>query len=210
MTISSGPVRFVLEGVFLVVVALVLSVLAPSWIVVVVVLAAALLLAVGSIATPRSASGGASRCFRGASAGREPEPAARRRGRRTPSRPERRARRSRTPEQRDRGRHEENAERPRPRGRRGRRARPSSRLCPSRDGRPACGRPNTWTSRGVERLGARRLAREGAGVDAARDEERALLLMHLREFAGPTGCLPASFDDLVRESFGESDRGERG
>ena len=48
-----------------------------------------------------------------------------------------------------------------------------------------------------------RLAREGAGVDTARDEERALLLMHLREFAGPDGLLPGSFDDLVRESFGE-------
>jgi hypothetical protein len=27
--------------------------------------------------------------------------------------------------------------------------------------------------------------------------------MHLREFAGPDGVLPASFDALVRESFGE-------
>ena len=27
--------------------------------------------------------------------------------------------------------------------------------------------------------------------------------MHLRGFAGPDGLLPASFDDLVRESFGE-------
>jgi hypothetical protein len=48
-----------------------------------------------------------------------------------------------------------------------------------------------------------RLVRESAGADAVRDEERALILMHLREFAGPDGLLPPSFDDLVRESFGE-------
>jgi hypothetical protein len=48
-----------------------------------------------------------------------------------------------------------------------------------------------------------RLTRDGAGIDASRDEERALLLLHLREFAGPDGMLPVSFDELVRETFGD-------
>jgi hypothetical protein len=36
-----------------------------------------------------------------------------------------------------------------------------------------------------------------------RDEERTFLLMYLREFAGPDGILPADFDSLVRDSFGD-------
>jgi hypothetical protein len=48
-----------------------------------------------------------------------------------------------------------------------------------------------------------RLARQRAGRDMGRDEEWALLLVYLREFAGPDGTLPADFDSLVRESFPE-------
>ena len=48
-----------------------------------------------------------------------------------------------------------------------------------------------------------RMARDGAGADVARDEERSFLLMYLREFAGPDGLLPADFDALVRDSFGD-------
>ena len=47
------------------------------------------------------------------------------------------------------------------------------------------------------------LVRAGSGEDAARDEERAYLLMYLRDFANPDGMLPADFDDLVRETFGD-------
>ena len=48
-----------------------------------------------------------------------------------------------------------------------------------------------------------RLTRESAGRDVVRDEERTFLLMYLREFAGPDGLLPADFDGLVRDSFGD-------
>ena len=47
------------------------------------------------------------------------------------------------------------------------------------------------------------MAREGEGADAARDEERVVLLMELRQFASADGMLPESFDGLVRESFSE-------
>ena len=33
-------------------------------------------------------------------------------------------------------------------------------------------------------------------------EERALLLVHLREFADASGDLPVEFDELVRDAFG--------
>jgi hypothetical protein len=48
-----------------------------------------------------------------------------------------------------------------------------------------------------------RLARERAGTDSVRDEERTFLLMYLREFANADGVLPADFDAVVRESFGD-------
>ena len=48
-----------------------------------------------------------------------------------------------------------------------------------------------------------RIAREVAGSDRARDEERSLILMYLREFANAEGMLGREFDDLVRESFGD-------
>lgn len=48
-----------------------------------------------------------------------------------------------------------------------------------------------------------RLAREHAGADPARDEERSFLLLSLREHAQPDGNLPAEFDQLVRDAFGD-------
>ncbi|MEX2212239.1 MAG: hypothetical protein WD689_10820 [Gaiellaceae bacterium] len=48
-----------------------------------------------------------------------------------------------------------------------------------------------------------RIARERAGANPDRDEERTFLLMSLREFARPDGHLPPDFDSLVREAFGD-------
>jgi hypothetical protein len=48
-----------------------------------------------------------------------------------------------------------------------------------------------------------RAAREQAGRDPVRDEERSFLLMYLREFADAEGNLPDEFDGLVRDSFGD-------
>src|SRR5215207_3651734 len=47
-----------------------------------------------------------------------------------------------------------------------------------------------------------RLARANTGGDAAKDEELSYLLVYLRGFATPEGSLPVDFDGLVRESFG--------
>ena len=58
--------------------------------------------------------------------------------------------------------------------------------------------PREWNLWELERA-----AREHASGDVARDEERSYLLMYLREFAGPDGVLPADFDGLVRDAFGE-------
>jgi outer membrane biosynthesis protein TonB len=59
--------------------------------------------------------------------------------------------------------------------------------------------PRQWNLWDLER------AARGAAADddAERSEERAFLLMYLREFAGPDGSLPASFDKLVRDAFGD-------
>jgi hypothetical protein len=38
--------------------------------------------------------------------------------------------------------------------------------------------------------------------DPEQVEERALLLLNLREFASAAGELPSNFDPLVREAFG--------
>ncbi len=59
-------------------------------------------------------------------------------------------------------------------------------------------RPQAWSLWEIERL-----VRETSGEDPLRDEERAYLLVYLREFASPDGVLPVDFDALVRESFGE-------
>jgi hypothetical protein len=57
-------------------------------------------------------------------------------------------------------------------------------------------RPRGWNLWELERL-----AEELNGGQA---EERALLLLHLREFADPSGGLPPEFDPLVREAFGDA------
>lgn len=63
---------------------------------------------------------------------------------------------------------------------------------------PANDSPREWNLWELERA-----ARDHGGDDVARNEERSYLLMYLREFAGPDGTLPADFDALVRESFGD-------
>jgi hypothetical protein len=56
--------------------------------------------------------------------------------------------------------------------------------------------PRTWNLWELERLA------ETLNGDDSAAEERALLLLHLREFADASGDLPIEFDPLVRESFG--------
>ena len=48
------------------------------------------------------------------------------------------------------------------------------------------------------------VARESGDRDPARDEERALLLLTLRQFAASSGSLPREFDPLVRDVFGSA------
>jgi len=59
-------------------------------------------------------------------------------------------------------------------------------------------RPREWNLWELERA-----ARDTAGADPQRDEERNYILMYLREFATSNGVLPVDFDALVRESFGD-------
>jgi hypothetical protein len=63
---------------------------------------------------------------------------------------------------------------------------------------PLDGAPRVWNVWELERL-----AREAEGRDPVRDHEIAFLLIELRQFANAEGQLPASFDGVVRESFGE-------
>ena len=63
---------------------------------------------------------------------------------------------------------------------------------------PANDGPKEWNLWELERA-----ARDHATDDVARNEERSYLLMYLREFAGPDGILPADFDGLVRDAFGD-------
>jgi hypothetical protein len=63
---------------------------------------------------------------------------------------------------------------------------------------PVAAAPREWNVWELDRL-----VREHSGEDALQDEERAFLLVYLREFATPEGTLPVDFDALVRESFGE-------
>ena len=58
--------------------------------------------------------------------------------------------------------------------------------------------PREWNLWELERV-----ARESVTDDVAKNEERAYLLIYLREFAGPDGTLPADFDGLVRDAFGD-------
>lgn len=57
--------------------------------------------------------------------------------------------------------------------------------------------PREWNVWDLERI-----ASEQEGQSPARDEERALLLMSLRQFANASGDLPVDFDPLIREAFG--------
>ena len=63
---------------------------------------------------------------------------------------------------------------------------------------PASEGPREWNLWELERA-----ARDHATDDVVRNEERSYLLMYLREFAGPDGILPADFDGLVRDAFGD-------
>jgi hypothetical protein len=63
---------------------------------------------------------------------------------------------------------------------------------------PANEAPREWNLWELERA-----ARDHATDDVVRNEERSYLLMYLREFAGPDGILPADFDGLVRDAFGD-------
>jgi hypothetical protein len=58
--------------------------------------------------------------------------------------------------------------------------------------------PREWNLWDLERA-----ARDHGGDDVGQAEERSYLLMYLREFAGPDGVLPADFDGLVRDAFGD-------
>jgi outer membrane biosynthesis protein TonB len=58
--------------------------------------------------------------------------------------------------------------------------------------------PREWNLWDLERL-----ARNSAGGDVGRDEERSYILMYLRDFANADGILPADFDTVVRESFAD-------
>jgi hypothetical protein len=58
--------------------------------------------------------------------------------------------------------------------------------------------PREWNLWELERV-----ARDHTTGDVATNEERAYLLIYLREFAGSDGTLPADFDGLVRDAFGD-------
>lgn len=58
--------------------------------------------------------------------------------------------------------------------------------------------PREWNLWELERA-----ARDYGDDDVALTEERSYLLMYLRDFAGPDGVLPADFDGLVRDAFGD-------
>lgn len=55
--------------------------------------------------------------------------------------------------------------------------------------------PRAWNLWELERLAAKL---EGGSPG----EERRLLLLHLRQFAGASGDLPVEFDPLIRDAFG--------
>jgi len=57
--------------------------------------------------------------------------------------------------------------------------------------------PREWNVWDLERI-----TNEQEGRNLGRDEERALLLMSLRQFASASGDLPVDFDPLIREAFG--------
>jgi type IV secretory pathway VirB10-like protein len=57
--------------------------------------------------------------------------------------------------------------------------------------------PREWNVWDLEHI-----ASEQEGQNPARDEERTVLLMSLRQFANASGDLPVDFDPLIREAFG--------
>ena len=69
---------------------------------------------------------------------------------------------------------------------------PEVAVLPQRDGAP-----REWNVWELERI-----AREHEGADSGRDEELSFLLLELRQFANADGMLPASFDPVIRETFG--------
>jgi hypothetical protein len=205
MRVRTGLVRFVLEAAFLVVVAALLALLTPSWIAIVVILAGVLLLAIGveRYAAARGQRGEPLLRLRRAG----PQPALAAGSTHVQVLAAAAAEQPTGREPRGESEREPVDEPTRSRGRLGRRARAVQPAAPEQTAAATTvpppvsedvHEPREWNIWELDRL-----ARDGGGVDAARDEERALLLMHLREFAGPDGLLPGSFDDLVRESFGE-------
>jgi hypothetical protein len=58
--------------------------------------------------------------------------------------------------------------------------------------------PREWNLWDLESV-----AREEGRDDPARREEWSYLFLHLRQFADAKGTLPADFDSLIRESFGD-------
>jgi len=63
--------------------------------------------------------------------------------------------------------------------------------------RPRTVEPRSWNLWDLERL-----AREGAKEHPERRDEWGYLFLNLRQFADADGSLPAEFDALVRETFG--------
>ncbi|MFL6029218.1 MAG: hypothetical protein ACJ74D_04200 [Gaiellaceae bacterium] len=63
---------------------------------------------------------------------------------------------------------------------------------------PLSSTPREWNLWELERA-----TRQQPGADVVKNEERAYLLMYLREFAGSDGTLPADFDGLVRDAFAD-------
>jgi hypothetical protein len=59
--------------------------------------------------------------------------------------------------------------------------------------------PREWNIWELERIAA-----ESEGANPESDEERALLLLTLRQFADPSGDLSVEFDPLVRDAFGRT------
>jgi hypothetical protein len=62
---------------------------------------------------------------------------------------------------------------------------------------PRDGAAREWNVWDLERI-----ARETEGEDADHDAELSFLLLELRQFANADGMLPASFDPVIRETFG--------
>ena len=74
---------------------------------------------------------------------------------------------------------------------------------PRRSASAAEGRPHAGARAAeVEHLGSRSASPVTPRPESGDANERAALLLHLRQFADADGTLPVEFDGLVRESFG--------